>query len=58
MSCGCGWQTHFGSGDAVAVAGTVAAPIRTLAWEPPYAEGEALKRQKTKNTYIHIYMHK
>ena len=29
-----------------------AAPIRPLAWEPPYAVGEALekaKRQKTKN---------
>ena len=24
------------------------APIRPLAWEPPYAPGEALKRQKTK----------
>ena len=25
------------------------APIRSLAWEPPYAVGAALKRQKTKN---------
>ena len=24
------------------------APIRPLAWEPPYATGAALKRQKTK----------
>ena len=24
------------------------APIRPLAWEPPHAAGEALKRQKTK----------
>ena len=24
------------------------APIRPLAWEPPHAVGEALKRQKTK----------
>jgi len=24
------------------------APIRPLAWEPPYADGEALKRQNTK----------
>ena len=23
-------------------------PIRTIAWEPPYAAGEALKRQKDK----------
>ena len=27
-----------------------AAPIRPLAWEPPYATGAALKRQKTKQT--------
>ena len=27
---------------------TATAPIRPLAWEPPYAAGEALKRQKTK----------
>ena len=26
------------------------APIRPLAWEPPYAEGAALKRQKKKRT--------
>ena len=25
------------------------APIRPLAWEPPYAAGAALKRQKIKN---------
>jgi len=24
------------------------APIRPLAWEPPYAAGESLKRQKIK----------
>ena len=28
---------------------TAAALIQTLAWELPYATGEALKRQKTKN---------
>ena len=27
-----------------------AAPIRPLAWEPPYATGAALKKKKTKNT--------
>ena len=27
-----------------------AAPFRLLAWEPPYAEGTALKRQKTTTT--------
>ena len=35
------------------------APIRPLAWEPPYAVGVALKRQKTKkkkNIYIYIYI--
>ena len=25
------------------------APIRSLAWEPPYATGAALERQKTKD---------
>ena len=29
------------------------APIRPLAWEPPYAAGVALKKQKTKK-YIYI----
>ena len=34
---------------AMAVARPAAtAPIRTLAWEPPYAGGAALKRQKKK----------
>ena len=28
---------------------TATAPIRPLAWEPPYATGAALKGQKTKN---------
>ena len=35
------------------------APIRPLAWEPPYAAGEALKRQKDKKKKkkkIYIYM--
>ena len=31
------------------------APIRPLAWEPPYAAGAALKREK-KNIYIYIYL--
>jgi len=35
-----------------------AAPIKPLAWEPPYAAGAALKRQKTKKKkklhYINI----
>ena len=28
------------------------APIRPLAWEPPYAMGEALGRQKDKNKKV------
>ena len=40
-------KTQLGSGIAVAVVDI--APIRPLAWEPPYAAGVALKRQKTKN---------
>ena len=28
------------------------APIRPIAWEPPYAAGVALKRQKTKTCFI------
>ena len=31
------------------------APIRPLAWKPPYAMGVALKRQKGKTIHIHIY---
>jgi len=27
----------------------IAAPVRPLAWEPPYAASVALKRQKTKD---------
>ena len=33
------------------------APIRPLAWEPPYAAGAALKRQKTnkqKKKFLHM----
>ena len=30
------------------------APIRHLAWEPPYTTGAALKGQKTKKIYICI----
>ena len=39
----------LGSGVAMAVARpTATALIRSLAWEPPYAAGVALKGQKTK----------
>ena len=42
-------QRRLGSGIAVVGARVAAiALIRPLAWEPPYAAGEALKRQKTK----------
>ena len=36
------------------------APIRPLAWEPPYATGvapEKAKRQKKKKIYIYIYIY-
>ena len=42
----CRLQMWLGSGVAMAVA--AAAPIRPLAWKPPYAAGVALKRQKKK----------
>ena len=38
----CRSQAQLGSGVAVA-------PTRPLAWEPPYATGAALKRQRQKN---------
>ena len=34
----------------------LAAPIRPLAWELPYAEGEALNKQTNIYIYIYIYM--
>ena len=43
----CRWQTKLRSGVAVAVAQAVA-PVRPLAWEPPYAAGVALKSKKKK----------
>ena len=47
MGCGVG---HRRGSDLVWLGCRPAAtaPIRPLAWEFPYAEGEALKRQKTK----------
>ena len=33
------------------------APIRPLAWDPPYAAGVALKGQKTKTKSIHTHMY-
>ena len=30
------------------------APIRPLAWEPPYAKGETIKRPKKKNPFLMI----
>ena len=44
----CRLQTWFESGVAVAVVVAAAtAPIRPLAWEPPYAADAALKKDKT-----------
>ena len=31
------------------------APIRPLAWEPPYAKGAALKKDKKKKTNKHVF---
>ena len=31
--------------------------IRTLAWDPPYAAGAALKRQKKKNQLSYVNSH-
>ena len=45
----CRSQTQPGSRVAVAL---TTSPIGTLAWEPPYAEGEALEKTK----YIYIYI--
>ena len=49
MSCGVG--RRCGSDPTLlwlSYRAAATAPIRPLAWEPPYASGEALKRQKTK----------
>ena len=45
----CRSQAPFGPHVAMAVVRLAAtAPIQLLAWEPPYATGAALKRQKKK----------
>ena len=49
MSCGAGHR--LGSDPALLwlwYRPVAVVPIRSLAWEPPYAAGAALKRQKTK----------
>ena len=50
MSCGVGLRNGL---DPVLLwlwlRTTATAPIRLLAWEPPYASGAALKGQKTKD---------
>ena len=33
-----------------------AAPIRPLAWEPPYVAGAALKRQKDKKNIVFLLL--
>ena len=49
MSCGVGHRHGLGPTLLWLWARPVAtAPIGPLAWEPPYAEGMGLKRQKTK----------
>ena len=60
---GCGfdlWPPSVGSGSRVAVLlwlwcrPVATAPIRPLAWEPPYAESAALEKTKTKKKKIHL----
>ena len=49
MSCGVGCRLDFDLALPWLCCRLVAtAPIRPLAWEPPYAAGVALKGQKTK----------
>ena len=52
MSCGVG---HRGGSDPALLwlqcRLAASAPIRPLAWEPPYAAGMALKRKKKKNQH-------
>ena len=55
MSCGVG--RRYGLDPALLwlwYRSVATAPIRPLAWEPPYAAGVALKRQKTKKIKIKI----
>ena len=47
VSCGVGLR--HGSDPALLWRPAATAPIQPLAWEPPYATGAALKRQKTQN---------
>jgi len=51
MSCGVG---HRRSSNLALLWPAATAPIRPLAWEPPYATGVALKRQKEKRK-LHIF---
>ena len=56
MNCGVG---HRHSSDLVLLwlwhRPAAVAPIRPLAWEPPYAAGVALKRQKKKRHKINCF---
>ena len=45
VAVSCGVDHRLGSGVGMALVAT--APIRPLAWEPPYATNAALKVQKT-----------
>ena len=57
MSRGVGWRQ--GSDPAFLwlwCRSVVTAPTLPLAWEPPYATGEALKRQKKKRMDIFLCM--
>ena len=52
MSCGVG--RRLGSDLTLLCRLTATAPIGPLAWEPPYAAGGALKRQKMEGKKKHL----
>ena len=45
----CGIDCRYGSDPWLLCRPAAVAPIRPLAWEPPYAAGAALKRQNNNN---------
>ena len=58
MSCGVGYRR--GSDPALLwlwCRPAATAPIRPLAWEPPYAMGAAVQMAKRPNIYIYTYTH-
>ena len=54
MSCGVGRRRSSDPALWLWCRPSAIALIRSLAWEPPYATGEALKRQKTKKKKLNF----